>query len=203
MSKDENTLIGKFLPTLQSIAERVTGSFEDGQDLVQDTLEKWFKADLKKIDNHKSYLIRALINNCQSHLRNLKTKKENLESFHANLIKSNPYFEMDVDFLDKDSQFKRGIDFIYNTLKPLERGVFILREVFNLDYEVIQDVVGKKADNCRQALSRAKVKLGLEIKKGEILAQTKSDELGRIIKEASSGKFQELFSFLNLELKNI
>ena len=203
MGQETHNLIGKYLPTLQSTAERITGSFEDAQDIVQDTLEKWFRTDQKKIENHKSYLVKSLINNCQTHLRNLKSKREQLDRFQENFLKSHSHFEIDFEFIDHDGQVKRAVDYINQKLKPLEQGVFILREVFNLEYEVIQEIVGKKAENCRQVLSRAKSKIGEEIRKGEEMATHKSEELMTRIKEASMGKFQELFFYLNPEIKNV
>jgi len=199
----ENKLrIDAFLPILQSTAEKIVGSIEDAQDIVQDTFEKWFKINQGNIENPKSYIFRSLINNCQSHLRNLKLKRASLMKMHESLPSTEGHFEMDIDFLDKDGQLKRGIEYINSKLKPLEKGVFLLREVFSLDYEVIQEIVGKKADHCRQALSRAKNKLGEEIRKNEEIAQHKTEELFQIFKEATLGKFHELFFLLNLGLKN-
>ncbi len=181
----------------------MVGSFEDAQDIVQDTVEKWFRTDSEKIENPKSYLFRSLINNCQTHLRNLKVKRDNLEKFQDYFSRNHYHFEMDFDFLDQDSQFKRGVSYLNKKLKPIEKGVFILKEVFNLEYEVIQEILGKKAENCRQILSRAKAKIGDEIKKGEEIAFHKSEELVAKIKEASQGKMHELFFFLNPELKKL
>jgi RNA polymerase sigma-70 factor (ECF subfamily) len=41
-------------------------------------------------------------------------------------------------------------------LTPLERAVFLLREVFDYEYAEIADIVGKEETTCRQLLSRAK-----------------------------------------------
>ena len=45
-------------------------------------------------------------------------------------------------------------------LKPLERAVFLLREVFDYDYAEIAAVVGKSQSNCRQVLHRAHRHIG-------------------------------------------
>jgi RNA polymerase sigma-70 factor, ECF subfamily len=199
----ENTFrIDAYLPVLQSAAVRIVGSIEDAQDIVQDTFEKWFRIDQEGIENPKSYLFRSLTNNCQSHLRNLKSKNESLKKMQDILPNIHSHFEMDFDFVDRDRQLKSCLEYVNSKLKPLEKGVFILREVFNLDYEVIQEIVGKKADHCRQALSRAKNKMGEEIRKSEEIAQHKTEELFQIFKDATMGNFHELFFFLNLGLKN-
>ncbi len=40
-------------------------------------------------------------------------------------------------------------------LSPIERAVFLLREVFEYDYPEIAQIVGKSAENCRQILKRS------------------------------------------------
>ncbi len=41
-------------------------------------------------------------------------------------------------------------------LSPIERAVFLLREVFEYDYPEIAQIVGKSAENCRQILKRSR-----------------------------------------------
>ena len=48
-------------------------------------------------------------------------------------------------------------------LEPAEKAIYVLRELFNLEYEDLQDIVGKSKDNCRQIFSRAKLKLNAEM----------------------------------------
>ena len=45
---------------------------------------------------------------------------------------------------------------ILETLSPVERAVFLLRQVFDYEYEEIATIVGKAEDNCRQILARSK-----------------------------------------------
>ena len=40
-------------------------------------------------------------------------------------------------------------------LSPVERAVFLLREVFDYPYEDVAEIVGKSPENCRQILARA------------------------------------------------
>jgi RNA polymerase sigma-70 factor, ECF subfamily len=46
-----------------------------------------------------------------------------------------------------------------DTLSPVERAVFLLREVFDYDYAEVAAVVGKSEANCRQIVRRAKQQL--------------------------------------------
>ena len=50
-------------------------------------------------------------------------------------------------------------------MEPLERAVFLLKEVFDFDYEVLQVTLDKKKEHCRQLFCRAKKKLAEETSK--------------------------------------
>jgi RNA polymerase sigma-70 factor (ECF subfamily) len=45
---------------------------------------------------------------------------------------------------------------LLESLTPTERAVFILREVFDYDYDEISRLVGKSEANCRQIARRAR-----------------------------------------------
>ena len=50
-------------------------------------------------------------------------------------------------------------------LEPLERAVYVLKEVFDFDYEALQEALDKKKDHCRQLVCRARKKLSEETSK--------------------------------------
>ena len=45
---------------------------------------------------------------------------------------------------------------VLETLSPIERAVYLLREVFDYGYDEISQIVEKTEDNCRQIFARAK-----------------------------------------------
>jgi RNA polymerase sigma-70 factor (ECF subfamily) len=54
---------------------------------------------------------------------------------------------------------------MHTKLEPLERAVFLLKEVFEYDYEALQLTLDKKKEHCRQLFCRAKKKLREETSK--------------------------------------
>jgi RNA polymerase sigma-70 factor (ECF subfamily) len=48
---------------------------------------------------------------------------------------------------------------VLESLAPMERAAFILREVFDYDYSEIAEIVETSPDNCRQMVSRARKRL--------------------------------------------
>ena len=55
-----------------------------------------------------------------------------------------------------------ALSVIHRKLKPLEKAVYLLREVFDLDYDNLHEIFDKSQENCRQLFCRAKEKLNLE-----------------------------------------
>jgi len=162
---NQNQTIALYQPLLQSIAYKMVGSLADAEDIVQDTLIKWLTIDKDKINNTKAYLIKAVKNNCINHIEKLKkTKDECLHNLNpADII--DWYKEKELFKFDKDNEISAAINVLHKKLEPIEKGIFVLRELFDFDYEELQQIFDKKKDNCRKLFSRAKEKLAKETSK--------------------------------------
>ena len=148
-----------YQPLLVTIAQNLVRCKQDAEDIVQETFIKWLTIDTSKIENTKAYLIKAVTNSCLNHLQSFRKKKqEYLDSIHfdefIHRIKENNFSHLDLDVNLKDA-FK----LLQAKLEPLERAVFLMKEVFDFDYVSIQQALNKKQDHCRQLLCRARKKL--------------------------------------------
>jgi len=155
----------RYQPMLEAIAFNMVRSKADAQDIVQETVLKWLAAGPKKIENTKAYLISAVKNNCLTHINALKNKKEELFGQHnlseaLKLVK-----ESNLAHLDLDIDLQKALKTLQTKLEPLERAIFVLKEVFDFDYDTLQETFDKKKDHCRQLLCRAKKKLSDETSK--------------------------------------
>ena len=133
--------ISLYHPLLSNIAFKMLGTLADAEDIVQDTYLKWLSIDQSKIKNTKAYLIKAVTNNCLNHLNSLKAKKEEyLEHFNlADMIDAR--IDLDLTKLDLGIDVASALQVVHKKLEPLERAVFILREVFDYDYEDLHLIV--------------------------------------------------------------
>ncbi len=147
---------------LHSIAYNLVRCKEDAEDIVQETFLKWLSVGPAHIENIKAYLIKAVTNNCLNHLDMLKRKKE--EIFNTNNVKEvlNQFKETNLSHLDLDIMLESALKVLQAKLEPIERAIFLLKEVFDFDYDVLQETFDKKKEHCRQLLSRAKKKLQAE-----------------------------------------
>lgn len=151
--------IALYHPLLHSVAYNILRCKQDAEDMVQDAFVKWLSIDQSTIQNTKAYLITVVVNNCRNHLNTLRKKKEEYwdSSKLAQLITR--FKETDFAHLDVEAELSAAFKVLQSKLEPLERAAYLLKEVFEFDYESIQKVLDKKADHCRQLLSRAKKKL--------------------------------------------
>ena len=157
----DSNIIAQYTPTLQLIAYRILGSFADAEDMVQDALVKWMTIDTSKVKDAKAFLIKSVTNNCL----NLLSKKKAVSDMDETAIDELVNAEESQPLFDLENQLNEAWKVLHHKLEPLEKKVYLLREVFNLDYEVVQELCNKKADNCRKILSRAKLKLQVDMPK--------------------------------------
>lgn len=153
---DKSQAIALYRPLLHNIAIKMVGCVQEAEDIVQESFLKYLTIDQEKIENTRAYLVRIVTNNCLNHLKTFQ--KKNFEYFdHVNFPNVSEWIDFaDIDF---DQEVADALAIIHRKLEPLEKTIFLLREVFNVEYEELQKILHKKKDNCRQIFCRAKAKL--------------------------------------------
>ena len=81
-------------------------------------------------------------------------------------------------------------------LSPLERAVFLLRDVFDCEYSEIAAVVEKSEENCRQILRRAREGVDSRRPRYEVRPQEEEQILKSFIQAAADGNWAGLIEIL-------
>jgi len=138
---------------LFAVAYRVLGAAADAEDAVQDAWIRWSSADRSEVADPKAYLARIVTNEALARLRAARRRRE---------VYVGPWLpepiRTDIGSVagaDPDS-VSMAMLVVLETLSPLERAVFVLREVFAFDYDEIGSAVGRSPDAVRQASHRAR-----------------------------------------------
>jgi len=174
-----------YQPLLQRIAMRMLRCKADAEDVVQETFIKWLSQEQEKIKNTKAYLIRAVTNNCLNHLQSLQKKRtQYLESFQWTELVEKFRETTDFSHIDLEAELSKAFHILQSKLEPLERAVYVLKEVFDFDYKSLQEVLDKKQDHCRQLFCRAKKKLQEESDHFNAVFQPKKTALLESFKKA-------------------
>ncbi|MDZ4714001.1 MAG: sigma-70 family RNA polymerase sigma factor [Cytophagales bacterium] len=192
--------IALYQPTLQRIAYNLVRCKADAEDIVQETFLKWLSVESAKIRNTKAYLIKAVTNNCLNHLHALKKKKvEYLDSINvAEFL--HRFKENNLAHLDLEADLDKALKVIHAKLEPLERAVYLLKEVFDFDYEAIQQALDKKKAHCRQLVCRARKKLGEETSKMHFDLPDVSGFMASFRKSCEMGNAVELIQELKKDI---
>lgn len=135
------------------------GTVEEAEDIVQDVYEKWLKTDRPEVANLKMYLARMVVNRSINRLNEVKTARETYTGFWL----PEPYITLEAN--PEIPSIDYGLLMLLERLNPIERAVFILRESFSENYEVIAELTEQSEDNCRQLLHRARQKMHSTIAK--------------------------------------
>lgn len=143
---------------LFSIAYRMLGSAMDAEDMVQETYLRYQASSQENILSLKAYLTTILTRLAIDQLHLAYRQRETYIGpwlpepiITANVV--SPSIEEGT--IMKES-LSLGFLIMLERLQPVERAVFLLREVFDYDYMDIAAFVGKQESACRQIFSRAK-----------------------------------------------
>ncbi len=142
---------------LFSIAYRMLGSVMDAEDCVQEAFLQWHAAMASSegptIEHPKAFLCTLVTRRCIDHLRLARVQRET----YVGLWLPEPLVEADpAERPELDESLSVTFLLLLERLSPIERAVFLLRQVFDYDYAEIAAFVGKSEKNCRQMLHRAR-----------------------------------------------
>jgi RNA polymerase sigma-70 factor (TIGR02957 family) len=133
---------------LFAVAYRILGSAADAEDAVQDTWLKWSSADRSEVADPKAYLVRIVTNVAMDRLRSAKARRETyVGPWLPSPILTDPV---------PDDSVSMALLVVLETLSPLERAVFVLKEAFAFSYAEIAAAVERSEDAVRQAGHRAR-----------------------------------------------
>lgn len=139
---------------LFSVAYRILGSAADAEDAVQDAWIKWSSTDRSQITQPKAYLTRIVSNLALEHLRSTRHKRETYVGpwLPEPILTSGDT----TDTVTDAESVSMAMLVVLETLSPLERAVFVLKEVFGFSHAEIAKMVERSEAAVRQAAHRAR-----------------------------------------------
>jgi RNA polymerase sigma-70 factor (ECF subfamily) len=141
-------------PTLFGIAYRMLSSVADAEDIVQDAWLKWSAVDVDKVDQPRAYLARTVTNLSLNRLKSAAVQRESyVGPWLPEPLVTAPDATGDVEQAETVSL---AMLVVLETLSPLERAVFLLKEVFGFSYGEIGEMLDRSEAAVRQVGSRAR-----------------------------------------------
>lgn len=180
---------------LFTVAYEMLGSAADAEDVLQETWLRWAGVDLDTVHDRRAYLVRITTRQALNRLRTLGRRKESyVGSWLPEPLLTTPDVAEDVELADSVSM---AMMLVLETLAPVERAVFVLREVFDLGYDEIAEAVEKSPAAVRQIAHRARAHVAARRPRGEVSAAESRRALAAFQRAVETGDLQGLLDILS------
>jgi RNA polymerase sigma-70 factor (ECF subfamily) len=185
---------------LFSIAYGMLGSVADAEDMLQETFIRWQQTSHMEIRSPKAFLVTIVSRLSIDHLQSARVKRE--EYFGQWLPEpvmtgrgADPAAAFQID-----ESLSMGFLVLLELLTPVERAVFLLREVFDYEYTEIAGIVGQNETNCRQILRRARQHITEKRPRFDPSPQESEDLLRQFLAATLSGDMEGLLALLSSQI---
>jgi RNA polymerase sigma-70 factor, ECF subfamily len=168
---------------LFSIAYRMLGSVADAEDMLQETFLRFQQSPEADLQSPRAYLVTILTRLCLNHLQSARVQREQyVGEWLPEPIVTDPRSDP-FGLIHVDQSLSMAFLVLLERLTPVERAVFLLREVFDYEYGDIAAIVGQSEVNCRQILRRARQHVSAAESRFDV-PEGKHDELMRVFLDA-------------------
>lgn len=188
-------VFNQYRPLLFAIAYRMLGSVGDAEDAIQEAWIRWQGTE-SIVQSPKAFLSSIVTRLCIDHLRSARVKRE---QYIGAWLPEPLMTEPTVDSKN-DAELAESLSFAFlmllECLSPTERAVFLLREVFDYDYDEIAIMVGKSLPNCRQIAHRARQHLVLRRPTVDLSLQSKETIVAQFLTCWNQGDLHGLIALM-------
>ncbi|WP_067533961.1 RNA polymerase sigma-70 factor [Nocardia crassostreae] len=183
---------------LFTVAYEMLGSAADAEDVFQETWLRWVGVDLAMVQDQRAYLVRITTRQALARLRSLGRRKESyVGPWLPEPLLTAPDVAEDIELAESVSM---AMLLVLETLAPTERAVFVLREVFDLDYDEIAAAVDKSPAAVRQIAHRACGHVAARRPRGVVSPTETRDALEAFQRAINTGDIQGLLDILAPEV---
>ena len=197
---DRLATFNQYRGLLFSVAYRMLGSVADAEDMVQETFIRWQEAAKEVIRSPRAFLVTVITRLSINQLQSARVRREEyVGEWLPEPLVTSPESDP-LGALKADESLSMAFLLLLERLTPMERAVFLLREVFEYDYAEIAKVLGQSEPNCRQILRRARHHVGEMRRRFDASAREHDDLLKRFIQATRSGEMKGLVELLSSEV---
>jgi RNA polymerase sigma-70 factor (ECF subfamily) len=182
---------------LFTVAYEMLGAASEAEDVVQETWIRWDaigEAARADVRDPRAFLVRMTTRKALDRLRaDARRREEYVGEWLPEPLLTAPDVADDVELADSVSF---AMLTVLETLAPIERAVFVLREVFDLSYGEIAEAVDKSEAAVRQIGHRARKHVAARRPRVEVSRSEQQEVVERFLAAVTGGDLQELLDVL-------
>ncbi|MNS55646.1 ECF RNA polymerase sigma factor SigJ [compost metagenome] len=177
---------------LQGIAYRMLGSVAEAEEVVQDAWLRWHEADKASFDSAEAWLVTVVTRLSIDRLRSAKVQREHYIGpwMPEPTLTGSP--DTPEETLARADNISVAFLAVLERLAPEARAAFLMREVFDADYDEIAQTLGKSEAACRQLVHRAKAQVQEARPRFQVSRDTHQRLLRAFADAAARGSMQDL-----------
>jgi RNA polymerase sigma-70 factor (ECF subfamily) len=180
---------------LLTVAYEMLGSASDAEDVVQETWLRWADVDQAAVRDPRAYLVRIVTRQALNLLRTLARRREEyVGEWLPEPLVTSPDVAADVELAESLSM---AMLVVLETLGPLERAVFVLREVFDTPYDEIAEAIGRSPVAVRQIAHRARDHVAARRPRVPVSTTEQQEAVERFLAAIRHGDLQGLLDVLS------
>ncbi|MGW6220533.1 RNA polymerase sigma-70 factor [Streptomyces olivaceus] len=186
-------------PVLLGVAYRMLGRLADAEDVVQEAWLRWSGADRSAVREPRGYLVRVTTRLAVDRLRQIKSRGETYvgpwlpEPCVTHFGDAGPDTAEQAVLADSVSL---AVLVVLESLSPLERAVFVLREAFGYPYAEIAAMLERGEPAVRQLAGRARRHIDERRPRYDVDPAQRRDLTERFLAAAAGGDLAALLELL-------
>jgi RNA polymerase sigma-70 factor, ECF subfamily len=141
---------------LTGLAYRMLGSMSEAEDAVQEAYLRWHKSEKERIEFARAYLSKTVARICIDQMKSARARRDT----YVGSWLPEPVLDAEVFGAETASEYASDLSvalmLALERLSPLERAAFLLHDVFDVDFDVVGDLLGRNETACRQLAARAR-----------------------------------------------
>lgn len=186
-------------PVLMGVAYRMLGRVADAEDVVQESWLRWAAADRSQVREPRGYLVRVTTRLAIDRLRHVQSRRESYvgQWLPEPLVTDfGPTVPDTAEHAVLADSVSIAVLVVLESLSPLERAVFVLREAFGFPFSEIALTLDRGEAAVRQLAARARKHVDEGRPRYAVDPDERRDLTERFLAAASSGDLDGLMSLL-------
>ena len=184
-------------PLMLSIAYRMVGSFSEAEDIVQEAFVRLATRPTTS-RSPRAWLSTVVTRLAIDHLRSARVRRE---QYTGTWLPEPVLADPAPDAAVRAESLSMAVLVLLESLTPVERAVFVLREAFDYGYDEIAEIVGKSEDNCRQLATRARRHVDERRPRFEPSREQREELVRRFVAALQEGETEPLVELLAADVE--